>query len=249
MRVAEADVTDTSAFTLACLDLAGTTVADDSMVERAFAEAIATQGIVPGTAAYAKAMVQVHRSRGLPKIDTIREIFPDNEPRAQAVNVAFERSYDSAIDRGGLAPLPGAEEAIDKLVGAGVRVCLVTGFSRGTLGRVLDTLGWRRRVDLVLCPDDAERGRPWPDLVLTAVLRLGIDDVRRVAVAGDTESDMRCGRRAGATVVAGVLSGAHSRERLLEAGATHILDDIAGLPGLLLDPGGARTAPTSAAQQ
>lgn len=242
-------MTDTSAFTLACLDLAGTTVADDSMVERAFAEAIATQGIVPGTAAYAKAMVQVHRSRGLPKIDTIREIFPDNEPRAQAVNVAFERSYDSAIDRGGLAPLPGAEEAIDKLVGAGVRVCLVTGFSRGTLGRVLDTLGWRRRVDLVLCPDDAERGRPWPDLVLTAVLRLGIDDVRRVAVAGDTESDMRCGRRAGATVVAGVLSGAHSRERLLEAGATHILDDIAGLPGLLLDPGGARTAPTSAAQQ
>lgn len=236
MTVAEADVRDASAFTLACLDLAGTTVADGNMVERAFAEAIATQGVVPGTAAYAKAMVQVHRSRGLPKIDIFRRIFPDNEPRAQAVNVAFERAYGSAIDRVGLSPLPGAEEAIDKLVGAGIRVCLITGFSRVTLGRMLETLGWWHRVDLALCPDDAGRGRPAPDLILTAVLRLGIDDVRKVAVAGDTDSDIQCGLRAGAGLVAGVLTGAHSRERLEEAGATHILDSIADLPDLLLEP-------------
>jgi len=57
---------------LACLDLAGTTVGDIAMVERAFAEAIATQGIVPGTGAYARAMVHVHRSRGCPKIDVFR---------------------------------------------------------------------------------------------------------------------------------------------------------------------------------
>lgn len=211
-------------------------MADGNMVERAFAEAIATQGVVPGTAAYAKAMVQVHRSRGLPKIDIFRHVFPDNEPRAQAVNVAFERAYGSAIDRVGLSPLPGAEEAIDKLVGAGIRVCLVTGFSRVTLGRMLETLGWWHRVDLALCPDDAGRGRPMPDLILTAVLRLGIDDVRKVAVAGDTDSDIECGLRAGATVVAGVLTGAHSRDRLESAGATHILESVADLPKLLLDP-------------
>ena len=73
------------------------------------------------------------------------------------------------------------------------------------------------------------RGRPYPDMILTCVLRLGIDDVRAVAVAGDTESDIRSGLAAGASIVAGVLTGAHDRDRLLAAGATHVLDSVAEL--------------------
>ncbi|MEV0351298.1 HAD-IA family hydrolase [Nonomuraea sp. NPDC050680] len=220
---------------LACLDLAGTTVGDIAMVERAFAEAIATQGIVPGTGAYARAMVHVHRSRGCPKIDVFRGIFPGNEAQAQAANLTFERSYEGALDRAGLVPMPGVIEVLDKLRGSGLRLALVTGFSRVTLSRVLSVLGWHEKIDLAICPEDAGgRGRPWPDMVLHAVLRLGIEDVRQVAVIGDSESDMLCGRRAGASVVAGVMTGVHSRERLLKGGATHILDSIADLPGLIL---------------
>ncbi|WP_184547432.1 HAD family hydrolase [Streptosporangium becharense] len=219
---------------LACLDLAGTTIGDIAMIERAFAEAIATQGIVPGTGAYARAMVHVHRSRGCPKIDIFRGIFPDNEAQAQAANLTFERSFEGAVERSGLVPLPGTVEALDKLRGAGVKICLITGFSRATLGRVLSALSWSDKVDLALCPEDAGRGRPMPDMVLSAVLRLGIADVRQVAVAGGSESDMLCGRRAGASVIAGLLTGAHSRERLLKGGATHILDSVAGLPELVL---------------
>lgn len=224
--------------TLVCLDLAGTTVADGTMVEKAFAEAIATQGIVPGTGAYAQAMVRIHRSRGRPKIDIFRELFPDNEARAQATNLAFERSYGANIDRVGLTPLPGAEAAMDKLTGAGIQVCLISGFSRATLGRMLDTLGWWDRVQLTLCHEDTDGGRggPWPDLVLTAALRLKVDDVRHIAVCGDTDNDMLCGRRAGASIVAGVLTGVHDRPVLLRGGATHIIDSIADLPDLLLTP-------------
>lgn len=220
---------------LACLDLTGTTVVDDKMVEKAFSEAIATQGIVPSTSAYAKAMVQVHRLRGEPGINIFRALFPDEEARAQAANVAFERSFDAAIDRMGLSPIPGAEAAMDKLASAGVRVCLTTGFSRATLGRVLDTLGWWERADLALCPEDVGRGRPAPDVVLTAILHFGVNDVRDVAVVGDTGAGVLSGRRAGASTVVGVLSGVHGRERLVESGATHVLDSVAELPGLLLD--------------
>ncbi|MFF5205304.1 HAD-IA family hydrolase [Streptosporangium sp. NPDC000396] len=219
---------------LACLDLAGTTIGDIAMVERAFAEAIATQGIVPGTGAYARAMVHVHRSRGCPTIEVFRGIFPDNEAQAQAANLTFERSYEGAIERAGLVPLPGVVEALEKLRDAGVKICLVTGFSRTTLSRVLAALNWSDKIDLALCPEDAGRGRPTPDMVLTAVLRLGIEDVRHVAVAGDSENDMLCGRRSGASVVAGVLNGVHSKERLVKGGATHILDSVADLPTLLL---------------
>ncbi|MEV7801948.1 HAD-IA family hydrolase [Microbispora sp. NPDC088329] len=219
---------------LACLDLAGTTIGDIEMVERAFAEAIATQGIVPGTSAYARAMVHVHRSRGCPKIEVFRGLFPGNEARAQAANLTFERSYEGAIERTGLVPIPGAVEAIGKLRDAGLKIVLITGFSRATLGRVLSTLTWIDMLDLALCPEDAGRGRPYPDMVLTAVLRSGIDDVRQVAVAGDSESDMLCGRRAGASIVAGVLTGVHSKERLLGGGATHIIDSVADFPALVL---------------
>ncbi len=219
---------------LACLDLAGTTIGDIAMVERAFAEAVATQGIVPGTSAYARAMVHVHRSRGCPKIEVFRGIFPGNEPQAQAANLTFERSYEGAIERSGLVPLPGTVEALEKLRDAGVKIALITGFSRATLGRVLGALGWADKLDFALCPEDAGRGRPYPDMVLLAVLRAQLEDVRQVAVAGDSESDMLCGRRAGASIVAGVLTGVHSRERLLGGGATHILDSIADFPTLIL---------------
>jgi phosphoglycolate phosphatase-like HAD superfamily hydrolase len=40
-------------------------------------------------------------------------------------------------------------------------------------------------------------------MVLTAVLRVGIGDVRAVAVVGDTSYDMLAGRRAGASAVVG----------------------------------------------
>lgn len=227
---------ESSQITLACLDLAGTTVSDGGIVEQAFAEAIATQGIVVGTDSYTRAMARVRKYQGRSKIDVLREVFPGHESKAQAANMAFERSYDSLIDRLGLTAIPGAEEAIEKLTGAGVHVCLMTGFSRTTLGRIIDTLGWWRMVDLVLCPADtgSGRGRPWPDLILTAALRLRIDDVRHIAVCGDTESDMLSGRRSGAAIVAGVRTGAHGQDRLLDAGATHVLDSIADLPDLVL---------------
>jgi phosphoglycolate phosphatase len=236
-----------SQITLACLDLAGTTVADDGIVERAFAEAIATQGIVVGTETHVRAMARVHNLRGRSKMDIFRGVFPADEAQAQAAHVAFERSYDSLIDRLGLAAIPGAEEAIEKLTGAGIRVCLMTGFSSTTLGRMIETLGWWGRVDLVLCPADvfSGRGRPWPDLILTAALRLRVDDVRHIAVCGDTDADMVSGRRAGASIVAGVLTGAHDKDRLVRAGATHMLASVADLPDLVLGmpaPEGAASA-------
>ncbi|GGL11251.1 putative haloacid dehalogenase-like hydrolase [Sphaerisporangium melleum] len=234
-------MTDASSIKLACLDLAGTTIGDIAMVERAFADAIATQGIVPGTGAYARAMVHVHRSRGCPKIEVFRGIFPGNEAQAQAANLTFERAYEDAIERAGLFPVPGTVEALEKLRAADVKICVITGFSRATLSRVLSVAGWMDQIDLALCPEDTGRGRPWPDMVLTAVLRLRIDDVRQVAVVGDTESDMLCGSRAGASIVAGVLTGVHSRERLLHGGANVILDSIADFPGLVLNSDAAKT--------
>lgn len=62
-------------------------------------------------------------------------------------------------------------------------------------------LGWGSLVDLFLSPADAGRGRPWPDMPLTALLRLGDGSMQELAVAGDTPSDVESGLRAGADLL------------------------------------------------
>jgi phosphoglycolate phosphatase len=220
-----------------CCGLVGTAVGDgsgsESMIERSFAEAIATQGVVAGTSAYARCMTQVSRARGRATPDIFDTLFPGNQARAQAACLAFERSYRAAVQRTGLAPQPGASQAIDKLTGSGIRTCVVTSLSRDMLSFVLDTIGWRSRFDVSLCPDDAPRGFPWPDLVITALLRLGAGDVREVAVAVGTEHGIQAARRAGSELTVGVLTGPHTPARLRKAGATHLIDSIAELPDLV----------------
>jgi phosphonatase-like hydrolase len=233
---------------LVCFGLVGTVALERSLVDRTFAEAIATQGIVPGTEAYARAMVQVDRARGRPPIDVMNCLFIDDEARAQAANIAFERSFRAALDRFGVTVLPGASEAVRRLSAAGMKVCLMSGLSQGCMRLVLGKIGWGHRVDLVLCADDVPRGCPWPDFVLTAIIRLGIGDVREVAVAGDTENHVLCGRRAGARMVAGLLAGGHTAGRLRQAGATHLLDSIAGLPDLVASGTGVTTVPLKASR-
>jgi phosphonatase-like hydrolase len=218
--------------TVACLDMAGTTVADRGSVMAAFDAAMSRFGLAQGQPGYERAAGIVHATMGQSKIEVFRRILGD-EASAAAANSAFEEHYARAVGDGEIAPLPGAAQTLAALRDAGIRVCLATGFAPATRDAILDALGWRTLVDLALSPADAGRGRPWPDLPLTALLRLGGGAVSELAVAGDTPSDVESGLRAGAGLVAGVLTGTGSIEDLAKAGAPHIIDSISGLIPLL----------------
>ncbi|MFA3897520.1 MULTISPECIES: phosphonatase-like hydrolase [Rhodococcus] len=221
-----------SPITLAVLDMAGTTVADDGLVLRAFAAA-AEAGGLPAEGPEADAARQyVLDTMGQSKIVVFRAIFGD-EDRAQAANAAFETTYDSLIDQGLAEPIPGAEKAITTLREAGIKVALTTGFSRSTQDKLLVALDWKTLADLTLSPAEAGRGRPYPDLILTALLKLSIDDVHQIAVLGDTSNDVLSGIRSGASIVAGTLTGAHDEQQLRDAGATHIVPSVTEFAELL----------------
>ncbi|GGN71022.1 phosphonatase-like hydrolase [Nocardia rhizosphaerihabitans] len=218
---------------LAALDIAGTTVADNGLVLRAFEAAATAAGIDTEGPRRDEARQYVVDTMGQSKIEVFRALLGD-ENAAQAGNLAFEAAYDALIDEADIAPVPGAVEAITALREAGVRVALTTGFSRGTQDKLLAALGWADLVDLTLAPSDAGRGRPYPDMILTAALRLGVDAVDRIAVLGDTTSDIATGLAAGAGIVAGTLTGAHSADQLRAAGATHVVASVAEFPALVL---------------
>ena len=218
---------------LACLDMAGTTVADDGLVLAAFAAALDTLG-VEQERERERMTRYVLETMGESKITVFRALFPGEETAAQEGNAAFESAYGARVAL--TRALPGAEESFERLRAAGVKVALTTGFSRTTADALLEHLGWGGLIDLSLTPGDVGgRGRPHPDMILAAAARLSVDEPRAVAVAGDTASDIRSGLAAGARIVAGVLTGAHDRSTLTEAGATSVLDHVAELPALLVE--------------
>jgi phosphoglycolate phosphatase len=68
---------------LACLDMAGTTVSDGGVVERAFTVAASAVGIMPGSAPFAKAMAVVRETMGQAKIEVFRRILGEETPSAR----------------------------------------------------------------------------------------------------------------------------------------------------------------------
>src|ERR1039458_5973848 len=112
--------------------MAGTTVADDGTVMEAFTAAITEQNLPEAT--YQQAVDDVRSSMGQSKIEVFRRILGD-EAAARKANEAFEDYYAAAVERGAISALPGAQHTITALRDAGVRVCLVTGFSPVTRDR------------------------------------------------------------------------------------------------------------------
>lgn len=218
---------------LVCCGLFGTVAADDGIVERSYAEAIATQGVVSGTSSFARRMAQVHQARGQAPADVLRRLFPDNEARAQAAELAFDRALGDGLRRVVVRPAACAARALARLRESGRKICIVTSLPRQALDAALEATGLRALADLSLSSDDVARGFPWPDLVLTALLRTQTGAVCDVTVVHSTGAGVESGRRSGAGVVAGVLSGPHAAARLRSSGATHVLGSIADLPGLL----------------
>jgi phosphonatase-like hydrolase len=224
---------------LACLDMAGTTVRDDGAVEEAFATALAAVGIDPGTPRREEADAMVRATMGWSKADVFASLL--DEADAARATAAFARAYEAAVAAGRVAEVPGAGAVLRLLRRHGVQVCLTTGFAPSTRDAVLDALGWRDEVDLALSPADVGRGRPAPDMILAAMVRLGVDDPAAVAVVGDTASDLESGMAAGAGAVIGVLTGAHDFATLARMPHTALIADITALPAELEAGGTADT--------
>jgi phosphoglycolate phosphatase len=216
-------------FETVVLDLAGTTVVDDGMVEQAFARAF--DRVLPGDDRREAALAHVRATMGQSKIAVFRDLV--DEPTALRLNDAFEKAYEELVEEGRCTPIPGAEEAVGKLRARGLSIVFTTGFARATADAIITALRWHNLADAVLTPADSGRGRPAPDLNLVALLRTQASSVRSLVVVGDTESDARSGVNAGAGLVVGVLTGGRSEELLRSAGAHEVLASVADLPALL----------------
>jgi phosphonatase-like hydrolase len=206
-------------------DLAGTLIADDGVVASVYEEVLTRFGI-PFTAD------DLVAARGASKKAVITSLVRRGSSTDEAEVLA---EFNAAVVAR-LADAPevaGVSDAVKALTAYGIRFAVTTGFDRATAERIVGRHGWRSAVDLLVTSDDVGSGRPRPYMVFHAMQQLGVTDVARVAVVGDTVVDLQSGTNAGAGWVVGVLSGAHPVSLLGPTRHTHLLGSFAELPSLL----------------
>ncbi|MEV8123808.1 haloacid dehalogenase-like hydrolase [Streptomyces sp. NPDC085944] len=126
-------------------------------------------------------------------------------------------------------PLPGAREVLALLAGYRQVVCaVVTGNIQSSAHAKLAAFHLDETLDLSVSAfgeEHEDRGHLVRTAVRRAAARYAADAWATPVVVGDTPHDMLAAREAGAVAV-GVASGAHSRVRLLAAGADLCLDTL-----------------------
>jgi 2-phosphoglycolate phosphatase len=117
---------------------------------------------------------------------------------------------------------------------AGIELALVTAKTTDVATAVLKRCRVHGLFSSVVGQDRASRPKPYPDLMQVALDELGVPPGQTLLV-GDGAHDVEMGRGAGAKTC-GVAWGVHEAERLVAAGADHVVHSMAELRHLILGP-------------
>ena len=151
---------------------------------------------------------------GKPLPVQLEDFARDEEERLAMLEtyVSFQRSVHDEMVR----PFPGALDVLRELVSRGIRVGVVTSKGHRIAARTIEMCGLADPLEIVVCGDQVERGKPDPEPVRKALTALSLDErPEEVLFVGDSPHDLRAGRAAG-TWTAGVGWGPIDR-RVLEA--------------------------------
>jgi len=214
-------------------DMAGTTVQEGGLVYQVLQRSMTENGLkvsdhdMEAWHGAKKETVIEHfaRQSGIPDKELEETILKINDLFVNSIDKAYfdETSTISHID----ASLLGHFKQLQK---AGIKVALNTGYPKNIQEGLVKRLGFDKVVDAYISAYEVPEGRPFPYMIHRLMERLHIDDVKRVAKAGDSVRDIEEGRNAGCGLVVGVLSGADSLEALLAAGADVVCNVVTDLP-------------------
>ena len=113
----------------------------------------------------------------------------------------------------------------------GIHIAIATADDRAPTQAMVEALDIEEYIDTMVCADDGIPSKPAPDMVLTICERLKVDP-KKVMVIGDTTSDLKMARAAGAGLAVGVLSGV-SNARDLVSFADVLIDSVDDLRAYL----------------
>ncbi|KAJ5246819.1 Glycerol-3-phosphate phosphatase [Penicillium chermesinum] len=119
--------------------------------------------------------------------------------------------------------IPGGRALLAALENAGARWGVVTSGTSALIDGWLGVLKLARPSVLVVA-EDVDNGKPDPSCYLLGRKKLGLEDSTSIVVLEDAPSGIKAGKAAGFKVIA--LKTTHSLEKLQEAGADWIVEDL-----------------------
>ena len=125
--------------------------------------------------------------------------------------------------------MPGATALLTELKAAGVKLALAT--NRNNAWAALAAINLAHYFDTAVGVSDVAKGKPAPDMINLVLTRLQADPARTIMV-GDAVYDIRAAVAAGVRAV-GVLGGGGDRDRLMEAGAWQVCDNLEAVGDIL----------------
>jgi beta-phosphoglucomutase len=124
--------------------------------------------------------------------------------------------FESCIQNGEAAPLPGAVELI-KSIPVRLPVALCSGALKRDIVPVLEKLGLDGAFTAIVTAEDTEKSKPDPAPYRLALEKLDIDDPSLVLAIEDTPAGILSAKKAGLKVLA--VTNSYDREYLFEADA------------------------------
>ncbi len=223
---------------LAVFDIAGTTIKDNSNVAAAFQEAFLHHGFDKVT------LEEAQEKMGYPKPLAIRDILSQNVSKeSEITDVLVADIHDDFVNNmieyyrntPGIAAMDDAEEVFTELQKMGIKVGLDTGFSRDITDVILDRVRWKNTplIDITVCSDEVERGRPYPDMIQVMMKKFGITDPKEVIKIGDTEVDVNQGHNSGCLMSIAVTTGAFTETELRKHHPTYVVHSLREVVGLI----------------
>jgi HAD superfamily hydrolase (TIGR01509 family) len=168
---------------------------------------------------------RIHRHIGMGGDQLVKALCGEEveERDGDAIREAEGRHYFAMIDE--VEPLEGARDLIADLKESGHRVVLASSAKPEEVDHYLDLLDARDLTDDWTSAGDVEQTKPAPDLVQTAIEKIGGGPA---VMVGDSTWDCEAARRAGVPTIA-VLTGGFSEAELRSAGAVAVFGSIVEL--------------------
>jgi HAD superfamily hydrolase (TIGR01549 family) len=197
---------------------------DGTLVDSNYFHAIAWYRALRGHG-HTLPMWRIHRAIGMGGDQMIAALLGDEveEREGDDIRAAETEQYMALIDE--VCPLEGSRELIEDLKRAGSKVVLASSAKPDEVDHYLDLLDARELADAWTTSGDVERTKPAPDLVNSALEKIGGGPA---VMIGDSVYDCEAAGNAGVETIA-VLTGGFSDSELLKAGARIVFASIAEL--------------------
>ncbi len=171
------------------------------------------------------ALWRIHRAIGMGGDQLVEAVAGREveESHGDDLRAAWSEAYEEYLPH--VQPFEGAKKLLHQVRDRELRLVLASSGESQHVDHYLDLLDGRRLAHDWTSSEDAEETKPAPDLVETAMAKVGGHDA---VMIGDSTWDAKAAGRAGIPTYA-VRTGGFSVEELQEAGARRVYDSLADL--------------------